>query len=84
MTAVKPFEQRVMEEIDGRATSYLAGLEIQLKGSNFGAHELNDQQFVLWFNEMMRTDPNWARALVFVQGGPEELQRYAKIVGGMM
>lgn len=84
MADPKPFEERVMEEIDGIAASFLAGMEVQLKGSNFGAHELSDEQFVMWFNEMMRADPNWARALVFVQGGPEELHRYAKIVGGMM
>lgn len=84
MAEVKPFEQRVMEEIDGFAASFLADIEVQLDGSNFGAHELTDEQFVLWFNEKMRADPNWARALVFVQGGPEELHRYAQIVEGVM
>ena len=84
MADPKPFEQRVMEEIDGIAASFLTGIEVQLKGSNFGAHELTDDQFVIWFNEMMRSDPNWARALVFVQGGPEELHRYAKIVEAVM
>ena len=76
-----PFEQRVLESIDEIAKSYLDGLETQLKGSNFGAHEMNDQQFYVWFNQMLRTDPDWARALVFVEGGMDELHRYAKLAG---
>jgi hypothetical protein len=75
------FEEMVMEHLDGLVKSFLDNMKIQLEGSNFGAHEPNDQQFIVWFQNMMRMDPLWAQALWFVEGGRDELYRYSRLMG---
>lgn len=46
------FEEQVMRHAGEIVETYMESMKAQLKGSNFGAHELNDQQFMVWFQQM--------------------------------
>lgn len=82
MSEPLPYEQRVMAEVDALAESFLAQIKPQLEDQTWGSHSLNDQEFMTWFQGMMRVDPFWAQALWFVQGGRDELHRYSRMMGG--
>lgn len=71
----------LLERITGVAQQYADDLDNALTGTPLGYTPLPDNLYVPWFLGMVEKNPNWVQALEFVEGGPNELHRFERIVG---
>jgi len=47
-------------------------------GVPFGQKEPTDLEFVMWYEKMMKGNPNWQAATMFTDTGEHDLQRYLR------
>ena len=50
----------------------------QFSELHYGSTTVDDETHALWFMEMARQNPNWVRALPYVEGGMVELARFER------
>lgn len=67
--------ERLSKELDGYS-SRVKALGDALPEVGYGQRELTAQEHAQWFAMKSASDPAWALALPFVEGGKAELQRY--------
>lgn len=77
------FIKDVMEQVKGFADEVSAGMQEQYSGTPLHHVTPTDAEFKVWFEMQNASDPNWAVALPFAQGGREIINRYLRIVGRM-
>ena len=69
--------QRVIEKRKAEAEA----LSEAIKGAPMRHKEPNDEEFVVWFDQMAIANPNWVPALEYCRGGPEMVKRYINLAG---
>lgn len=83
-TLTKQIESNLVD----MAEAYKKLLRDQFKGHGWKTHSMNDAEFRVWFEAMIVGNPmlgivgnpNWVRALPYVEGGNRELARYERII----
>ena len=72
-----------LEDIVGRAGKLMEQRRKELRessgGAAYGHRRPDDLEFLVWFEERATKNPNWPRALLFADGGKDEVDRYAKL-----
>lgn len=58
------------------ADEFEDSLDEMWEGRPYGQKDLTDLQFMMWYEQMMGTNPNWQAASMFTPDGPNMLKRY--------
>lgn len=83
MTIDREYIDQLMKGIPERKKQFDEDMKSTF-GDPYGRQKLNAQQEAFWFTQQAAANPDWVRALPYVQGGKETIQRYMKArMGGM-
>lgn len=77
-------EERIKDtfaKVEAMAKVWEENIAVHLGGTPYGQRLPNDEQFVAWFQLMRARDPDWVRALPYIENGTKELLRYLKLTG---
>jgi hypothetical protein len=72
----------IIERVGELATQYRDGLRQHMSGEPYGyANEPTDEQFMEYFEQMQKANPNYWPAWALCDGGMADIRRYERITG---
>lgn len=75
------FLEQVKGNLDEYIKQYRKMLRQEFRDLHWDTHSISDAEHAKWFMLMARQNPNWVRALPYVEGGMNELRRFERTIG---
>lgn len=75
------FIKNVIERVKEYIKLYRPMMQSNFRELHYGTRPIDDQAHARWFMLMTMQNPNWARALPYVEGGMAEVRRFERTMG---
>jgi hypothetical protein len=72
---------RVIEGAQELAIEFIDRLDKEYSGLGWRQTHLTDEQHARWFYHMATSNPNWVKALPYVEDGMKEFYRFERTMG---